>query len=114
MTAPATSSIGTSGIDAVLIEEIDPIGLEPLQRGVGDLADVRRPAVESRLLAVFELEPELRRDDDLIANRRERFADELFVGERPVRFGGVEERDATINGGADDRDAVLARLDGRP
>ena len=39
------------GIDAVLIEQIDPIGLEPLQRRVGDLADVRRPAVQPRLLA---------------------------------------------------------------
>ena len=96
------------GIDAVLIEEIDPIGLEPLQRRVGDLADVRRPAVQPRLLAAFELEAELRRDHDLIANRRERFADELFVRERPVDFGRIEERDAAIDGRTNDRDAVFA------
>ena len=89
-------------VDAVLIEEIDPIGPEPLQRRLGDLADVRGPAVQAGLLAVLELEAELRRDDDLIANRRERFADELFVRERPVHFGGVEERDAAVDGRADD------------
>ena len=91
----------------MLVEEIDPIGLEPLQRCVGDFADVRRSAVESGLLAVLELEPELRRDHDLIANGRERFADELFVRERPVGFGRVEERDAAVDGGANDREALV-------
>ena len=96
------------GIDPVLVEEIDAVGLEPLQRGFGHLADVLRPAVEAGLLAVLELEAELRRDDDLIANRPERFADELFVRERAVGFGRVEERDARVDGRADERDAVLA------
>ena len=35
---------------------------------------------------------ELRGDDDLIADRRERFADQLFVRERTVHLRGVEER----------------------
>ncbi len=91
----------------MLIEEIDAIGLEPLQRRVGHLADVRRPAVQPGLLAILELEAELRRDHDLIAHRRERFADELFVRERTVHFGRVEERDAAVDGRADDRDAVF-------
>ena len=34
LTAPATSSIGTSGIDAMLIEEIDVIGPQTLQASV--------------------------------------------------------------------------------
>ena len=34
------------GIDAVLIEQIDAVGPEPLQRGLGDLPDVLRPAVQ--------------------------------------------------------------------
>ena len=37
-------------VDAVLIEQIDHVGLEPLQRGLGDLLDVLRPAVQTRLL----------------------------------------------------------------
>jgi hypothetical protein len=35
-------------IDTVLIEEVDPVGLEPFQRCVSDLADVRRTTVEAR------------------------------------------------------------------
>ena len=59
-------------------------------------------------LRAFELEAELGRDHHLIANGRERFADELLVGERTVRLGGVEERDAAVDGRSNDRDAVLA------
>ena len=69
--------------------------------------DVRGPAVQPGLLAAFDLEAELRRDHDAIANRRERFADELFVRERPVHFGGVEERDAAVDGRADEPNARL-------
>ena len=96
------------GIDAVLIEKIDTVGLEPFQLCLNHFADVRGMAVEAGLLAVLELESEFRGDDDAIANRRERLADEIFVRERPVGFGRVEERDAGIDSGADDRDAVLA------
>jgi len=35
------------------------------------------------------------------------FADELFVGERSIDLGGVEEGDAEIDGGTDEVDAVL-------
>ena len=94
-------------IDAMLIEQIDSVGLEPLQRCLGHVADVGGPAVEARLLAVLELEAELRGDDDLIANRSERLSDEFFVRERPVRFCGVEERHARVDRGAHDADAVL-------
>ena len=34
-------------IDAVLIEQIDDVGLEPLERSLGDLLDVLRPAVKA-------------------------------------------------------------------
>ena len=82
-------------VDAVLIEQIDPIGLESLQRRVGDLPNVLGPAVQPGLLAALELEAEFRRNHHLIANRAERFADDLFIRERAVGFGGIEERDAT-------------------
>ena len=52
------------GIDAVLVEEIDPIGLEPLQRRVGDLAYGRWPTVQPCLLAALKSETELGCDDD--------------------------------------------------
>ena len=101
------------GVHAVLIQQIDPIGLQSGQRGVGDLPDVRGTAVEPRLLAAVELEAKLGRNHHLIANRAERLADELFVRERPVGFGGIEERDATVNSRADDRNAVVP-TGGRP
>jgi hypothetical protein len=43
-----------------------------------------------------------------IAERPKRLADELFVREWPVRFGGIEERDPAVDGGANGRDAFLA------
>src|SRR5262245_28577565 len=92
----------------MLIEQIDPIGLQASQRCLGDLANVRRPAVQSRLLAVLELEPELGRNRDLVTNRLKRRADELFVREWPVRFGGIDERNPAIDGGTNDRDAFVA------
>jgi hypothetical protein len=95
-------------VHSVLVEEIDPIGLEPLQRSLSDLADVGRSTVQTRLLPTFKLEPELRRNDDPIANGRHRFAHDLLVGKWPVRFGGIKERDASIDGGANDRDTVFA------
>ena len=74
--APATSSIGTLGIDPVLVVEIDAVGPEALERALDHLLDVLGSAVET---ARFEVETELGRDDDLVAEGRERFSDELFV-----------------------------------
>jgi hypothetical protein len=44
---PRPSSIGTSGIDAVLLEQIDRVDAAASQRGVGDLADVLWPTIEA-------------------------------------------------------------------
>ncbi len=41
------------GVNAVLVEQIDDIGLEPLERCFGDLLDVLRPAVQPSLLRPF-------------------------------------------------------------
>ena len=94
------------GVDAVLVEEVDPIGLEPLQRRLRHLTNVRRPAVQPSLLAVVELEAELGGDHDLVAHWTKRLADQLFVRERSVGFGRVEERDAALEGRADDGNAL--------
>jgi hypothetical protein len=83
-------------VDTVLVEEIDPIGLEAFERSLGDLLDVRWPTIKTALAARFEREPELGRDDDLIAERGESFPYELFVGERAIRFSGVEECNAPL------------------
>ena len=71
--------------------------------------DVLRPAVEAALLAGLriEIEAELGGDHHLSAERRQRFAHELLVGEWAVDFGGVEEGDAALDGRADQRDSCL-------
>lgn len=96
------------GVDAVLIEQIDDIGLEPLERGFGDLLDVRRPAAEAALFTSrrINVEAEFGGDNHLVAKGRERFADQFLVDERTIDFGGVEESDAALNRPADQRNAA--------
>ena len=50
------------------------------------------------------LKAELGGDDDVFAEGRESFADDFFVDVGAVDFGGVEEGDAALNGGADELD----------
>src|SRR5262245_27067556 len=97
-----------SRIDAMLIEEIDAVGVEALQRSLGHVTDVRGATVQSGLLAVLEFERELRRNHDLVAYRSKCFANECFVRERSVGLGGVEERDSTFECRPNHRDAVVA------
>src|ERR1700676_1054126 len=66
-------------VDAVLIEQIDSIGLESSQRRVGHLADVRGAAVQPSLLASLELEAKLGRNHHSIANRADGLPEELFI-----------------------------------
>src|SRR4051812_17217510 len=56
---------------------------------------------------------ELGRDDPLRANRRKGLTQQFFVRKRSVVFRRVEEGDAAVDRGADQRDHFL-RLAGRP
>ena len=101
---------GHGRVDAVLVVEVDVVGAQPAQRAVDGAADAGRVAAEpaGRDAVLLEREPELGGDDDVVAVRLEGLADDVFVGERPVHLGGVEERDAELDGAADHRDAVGA------
>ena len=86
-------------VDAVLVEQVDRVDAEPLQRrrrrrGGSARAGVSMPCIR----AVDDVPAELRRDDDLVADRRDRLADELLVDVRAVHLGGVDERDAVLDG----------------
>ena len=85
-------------VDTVLIEQIDGIDLEPLERGFGYLPDVLRPAVQTNLFSLgAEFESELGGYYHLAAEGRKRFAHKFFVCERSVGFSGVEEGDAAFD-----------------
>jgi hypothetical protein len=90
----------------MLIEQIDVVGFEPLEGGFGHLTYVLRAAVES-IRGNAVLESEFRGDYYLVANRRERLADYLFVEMRTVGFRSIEEGDAAFVRGADDFDCVF-------
>src|SRR2546427_6752831 len=82
-------------VNTVLIEQIDNVGPESLERAIGNLLDVLRPAVEARKGS--KVEPELSRDHHLVPEGSKCFAHELFIGERAVGLGGVEEGDAAFD-----------------
>jgi hypothetical protein len=93
------------GIDAVLIKEVDEIGLESFQRGLGDLANVLGPAIDSSQRPLgfgIDFETELGGDHNLITEGSQGLADQFFVGEGAVSFGGIEECDTAFEGSADE------------
>ena len=102
---------GDLGIDAVLVEEVDAVGAEAGQHGVGDADDVVGAAVEAGGAGAglrIDVEAEFGGDDDVVADGGEGGADEVFVGPGAVGFGGVEEGDAEVVRAADDADGVGA------
>ena len=97
-------------VDPVLVVEVDGVDAEPLQRAVDDLPDdvglARDPPARLALDRV-DVPPELGGDHDLTPERGQRLADEFLVDVRTVDLGGVEERDAAVDCGADQRDHLL-------
>jgi hypothetical protein len=91
-------------IDPVLVIKVDAVGPESLERGLDHFPDVLRPTVETTLL---EVETELCRDDDLVPDGLQRFSNQVFVRERTVDFGGIEERDAFFVSCTNDFDALV-------
>ena len=69
-------------VHAMLVEEIDGIDLQPFERALANLLNMRRPAVESAPFVAITwicFPAKLCRDDDFAAKRREGLADQLFV-----------------------------------
>ena len=69
---------------------------------------MRRAAVETGLLPVLDLEAELRRDDDLIAHRRQRFADDSSFVKGPYTSAVSKKVTPPSNRRPDDGQAVFA------
>src|SRR5262249_12915494 len=92
--------------NTMLIEKIDGLDPEPLERGFGDLLYMLRPAVESyptRLSVGLEFESELGGDHDLPTDGSQRLAHEFFVYEWAVNLRSIEESDSAFDGGSKKR-----------
>src|SRR5216117_1646904 len=95
----------------MLIEQIDHVPSESLQRSFSNFLDVLWPTIDTHLLAFgTNFESEFGGDHHSLAHRSQRFADEFFVGERAVNFGRVEKGDATFHRCADKRNHLLLIL----
>src|SRR6266481_1986789 len=106
-TAPATSSMDVR-IDAVLVEKIDVVRAEASQHRVRYALDVLRLAIEPAAFARrrIKVKAELGGDHDLVADGRQRFPDQSFVGQGTVDLGRIKQGDAEVVGAANDADAL--------
>src|SRR5205807_306693 len=73
-------------VNPMLIEQVDTLDLEPLERALGGLLDVVWATVQARrtlhpagIQIRTEVKPEFGADDYLLAERSESLAHELFV-----------------------------------
>lgn len=96
------------GIDAALIEQLDVIGLQPLQRRLGHPADLRGLAVDAATAGSghrVDVKAKFGGNPHMMAERGQRRADNLLVRPKAVSLGNVKEHDAKIIGIADQGDA---------
>jgi hypothetical protein len=105
---------GNVPVHAVLVEQVDVVGLEPLERTFDGRLDVRGLTVHARqsfhgvrVHVRVEIEAELSSDDHPITDGGEGVANEFLVPERTVSLGGVKEGDAPFYGGVQERGHFL-------
>src|SRR5437879_13329737 len=75
------------GIDAMLIQQVNPISLETLQRCIGHFFDVFGTTVQASLFAILDFEPELSGDHYLVTKWSQRFAHQFFIRSEERRVG---------------------------
>src|SRR6201995_5974459 len=83
-------------VDAMLVEQVDGIGAQPLERTLHDLSDVLGATVGAGPLVSIlriRLKPELRRNDDVFSKWCQSLADKLFVRVGAIHLGSVEDGD---------------------
>jgi len=97
---------GDVRIEAVLVQQVEALDAEASEGPVDDLTDAFRTRVQP-LQPVVHVEAELGRDLHVTLEGLQHLADERLVGVRVVDLRRVEEGDAGVQGGADDRAGVL-------
>ena len=91
----------------MLVEEIDAVGLQSLQRLVCDDPDALGAAVKQAGTRITVLPTEFGRDHDLITERSNRLAQHFLIL-NAVSLGGIKEGHAQVMGAADQGDSVAA------
>jgi hypothetical protein len=81
-------------IDAVLVVEVDAIGLQALERTLDHAAYAFGAAVQA--IRAVDPEAELGGDGHVVTHRPQRLGDEFFVHIRAIDLGGVEERNTAL------------------
>src|SRR5205807_6032918 len=84
-------------IYAMLVEEIDDIRLETLERCLGNLLNVLWTAVQPSLLAVFDVESEFGRDYHFFGKCGKGFSTKFFFRKGPINFRRSKEGAAGSN-----------------
>ena len=97
---------GHGRIDPVLVVEIDDLDAQALEARLACAQDVFGPAIGD-LAAPPAKVAELGRQNHLGATLLDRLADEFFIMAEAVHVGGVEQRNAAIQGLMDQSYAVL-------
>jgi hypothetical protein len=97
-------------VHPVLVIEVQGVHAKPLQRSLHSLLDVVRTAGDPApglALGRIDVEAELAGDHHLALERGECLAHQLLVGVGTVDLGGIEEGDAAVHCGADQRNHLL-------
>ncbi len=98
----------------MLIEQIDDLDPEALERSLDGLLDMLGLTVQPRrarpCVAAAQIEAEFGGDDQLFAERSESVSHQVLVRVGAIDFGGIEERDAAFDGGAEKRGHLLLVL----
>ena len=103
---------GNRGVNSMLVQQVDGVGLQAFQRRLDDFPNVLRTAVQAAAaLSGFRInvEAEFCRDHHLITKWCDRFTHKFFVCERAVCLCRIEECHASLEGCTDDLDTVLTR-----
>ncbi|KWF32745.1 hypothetical protein WL88_25735 [Burkholderia diffusa] len=83
-------------IKAMLIKQVDTVAVQPLERRFRNFPDVIGATVQANDLVVTNVESEFRCNDDMVAERRQGFANQFLVEKWAACFRGVKKRNATL------------------
>ncbi len=98
---------GRVRVDTVLVVQIDDVHPEPPERRVACSPHVFRSAIDAEPASVRRSHvAELCRQNHLLPPSLNRPADKLFVGERPIHVGGIQEIDTELEGTVDRRNRL--------